>query len=234
MREIRTQNFYIEQIEECSIDLIDEREIYWIAYFDSYKNGYNSTPRRKGKNFRCGYSKLGFKNSNVVFDSVEEFGILFENVFNVSMNYTKKKVKQAIKEEKECWGYSPIALDRFTNVSTKEDCLNFIKNIPYSGCCKEVKCVELNKTFSSIGKLATFLIENNYYSRDSKQPYQAVVTLISQSIKDNRTSKKLKDFHFEATEEKSKKVSDQKSFFEHKKVKCLQLDLVFDSQTEAA
>lgn len=207
MREIRIQNFYIEQIEECSIDLIDEREIYWIAYFDSYKNGYNSTPRRKGRNFRCGYSKLGFKNSNIVFDSVEEFGILFESVFNVSASYIKKKIKRAIKEEKDCWGLFPIVLDRFTDTSTKEDCLNFIKNINYKGCCKEVKCIELNKTFSSVGKMAVYLIENNYYSRNSKGAYQAVVTLISHSIKNNKTTQKLMGLHFEYTTRNSKKVS---------------------------
>ena len=28
-------------IETCSVDVLDEREIYWIAHFDSVKNGYN-------------------------------------------------------------------------------------------------------------------------------------------------------------------------------------------------
>ena len=36
--------FHIEQIEECDNELLDEREKYWIAFYDSYKNGYNSTP----------------------------------------------------------------------------------------------------------------------------------------------------------------------------------------------
>lgn len=36
--------FHIEQIEECPNDLLDEREKYWIAFYNSYKNGYNSTP----------------------------------------------------------------------------------------------------------------------------------------------------------------------------------------------
>ena len=34
-------NFKFEIIECCDIDSLDEREIYWIAYFDSFKNGYN-------------------------------------------------------------------------------------------------------------------------------------------------------------------------------------------------
>ena len=36
--------FHIELIEECDNSLLDEREKYWIAYYDSYHHGYNSTP----------------------------------------------------------------------------------------------------------------------------------------------------------------------------------------------
>lgn len=37
-------NFSFEILEECSTDLLDEREIYWISFFDSYNCGYNATP----------------------------------------------------------------------------------------------------------------------------------------------------------------------------------------------
>ena len=37
-------NFLFEIIEECSQEKLNEREIYWIAYFDSFRNGYNNTP----------------------------------------------------------------------------------------------------------------------------------------------------------------------------------------------
>ena len=30
-------------IEECEVNELDNREIYWIDYFDSYNNGYNKT-----------------------------------------------------------------------------------------------------------------------------------------------------------------------------------------------
>ena len=36
-------NFTFEEIETVPDDQLDEREKYWIAYYDSYKNGYNST-----------------------------------------------------------------------------------------------------------------------------------------------------------------------------------------------
>lgn len=37
------ENFICEEIEEVPNDLLDKREIYWIDYYDSYFNGYNST-----------------------------------------------------------------------------------------------------------------------------------------------------------------------------------------------
>lgn len=43
IRKYGEENFVIEKIEECDNDRLDEREIFWIAYFDTFKNGYNST-----------------------------------------------------------------------------------------------------------------------------------------------------------------------------------------------
>lgn len=37
------ENFKIELLEEVADNKADEREIYWIEYYDSYYNGYNST-----------------------------------------------------------------------------------------------------------------------------------------------------------------------------------------------
>ena len=41
------ENFTFEIIEQCSIDKLDEREIFWIKYYNSYNNGYNRTPGGK-------------------------------------------------------------------------------------------------------------------------------------------------------------------------------------------
>lgn len=43
------ENFKIEQIEECSHDILNERECYWIEYYGSFKNGYNATIGGDGK-----------------------------------------------------------------------------------------------------------------------------------------------------------------------------------------
>lgn len=41
-------NFSIEEIEECNDAILDEREIYWIDYFDAYNKGYNCTAGGEG------------------------------------------------------------------------------------------------------------------------------------------------------------------------------------------
>ena len=37
------ENFKIEQIEECSDEELNEREIFWIEYYDTFNSGYNLT-----------------------------------------------------------------------------------------------------------------------------------------------------------------------------------------------
>ena len=43
MRKYGKNGFVFEIIEKCSQDVINEREKYWIEYYDSYNNGYNLT-----------------------------------------------------------------------------------------------------------------------------------------------------------------------------------------------
>ena len=43
MRKYGIEHFQIEQIEECEFGNRFEREKFWIAHYDSYYNGYNST-----------------------------------------------------------------------------------------------------------------------------------------------------------------------------------------------
>lgn len=49
MRKYGVENFYIEQVEECSEEILSDRERYWIEYYGSFKNGYNATLGGDGK-----------------------------------------------------------------------------------------------------------------------------------------------------------------------------------------
>lgn len=52
MRKYGIEHFTIEAIEECKEELLNEREVYWIKYYDSFHNGYNMNP---GGNYRTPY-----------------------------------------------------------------------------------------------------------------------------------------------------------------------------------
>ena len=43
MKKYGIENFSVELIEECELDIIHQREQYWIAFYNSYHNGYNAT-----------------------------------------------------------------------------------------------------------------------------------------------------------------------------------------------
>ena len=43
LREYGIDNFEFKVVEECAEHLLDDREKYWIEYYDSFNNGYNMT-----------------------------------------------------------------------------------------------------------------------------------------------------------------------------------------------
>jgi hypothetical protein len=49
MNKYGIDKFKIEQIEECDDSIVNEREIYWIEYYQSFKYGYNATKGGDGK-----------------------------------------------------------------------------------------------------------------------------------------------------------------------------------------
>ena len=49
MRKYGIEHFHIELVEETEVP--EEREIFWIEYFGSFKNGYNATLGGDGKKY---------------------------------------------------------------------------------------------------------------------------------------------------------------------------------------
>jgi hypothetical protein len=49
MNKYGIENFELALIENAEAELLDERERYWIEYYDTYKNGYNATLGGEGK-----------------------------------------------------------------------------------------------------------------------------------------------------------------------------------------
>lgn len=119
------ENFRIELIEECPIEEIDDREIYWIKEYDSYYNGYNATIG--GSN----HSKM-----MKLYNQAEEIIKLYEtgfslreiarqyNVDHATINYLLRKFDIAIRATRT-YKYTPNErqeiMNEFLNgVSRKE------------------------------------------------------------------------------------------------------------------
>ena len=49
MRKYGIEHFWIEELEKCEDNIIDEREIYWIKKLDAFHNGYNMTIGGEGR-----------------------------------------------------------------------------------------------------------------------------------------------------------------------------------------
>lgn len=45
------ENFTIEEVEECSYKNVNEREKYWIEYYQAFQNGYNATTGGDGTQY---------------------------------------------------------------------------------------------------------------------------------------------------------------------------------------
>jgi group I intron endonuclease len=79
------EDFVLETLEECeTIDLLSQREIYWIGILDTYNNGYNST---KG-----GDGGIGVKWSEEARkrQSVARTGMKFSDTHKINLSKTHR------------------------------------------------------------------------------------------------------------------------------------------------
>ena len=63
------ENFEFSIVEECDKSLLDDRECYWIRFYDSYNNGYNATIG--GNQNRDHLNKKVFVTINTVLQDCE-------------------------------------------------------------------------------------------------------------------------------------------------------------------
>ena len=59
-------NFSFEILEECPIEELNEKEIYYINYYDTYNNGYNQTTGGQGNSNNI--VKLSCEDVNIIYD----------------------------------------------------------------------------------------------------------------------------------------------------------------------
>lgn len=88
-------NWKYEVLEYCSIDKLDEREIYYIGLYNTFKNGYNMT---KG-----GGGRLGYSNSDEQKENISRILCKIHSDPNSAYNTieTRKKISNTLKKLRE-------------------------------------------------------------------------------------------------------------------------------------
>lgn len=93
------ENFSFEIIELCDKDQLNEKEVYWISVYDSYKNGYNATP---------GASNVqGENNPRAILDEITVFEIrqLYGDRVPFKEAYNRYKDKISKRGFQKVWHY---------------------------------------------------------------------------------------------------------------------------------
>lgn len=74
IRKYGKEYFYIETLEEVDTDKLNEREIYWISFYDTYHNGYNATEGGDGQSL---YNK----------DAIWEYYLQVQNIAKTARKF---------------------------------------------------------------------------------------------------------------------------------------------------
>lgn len=79
------EHFQISLIEECGDGVAEEREKYWIKFYDTYKNGYNATLGGDGK-FLYDHKKIAkrLKEHSCAKDIAREFNCCIDLVSDIA------------------------------------------------------------------------------------------------------------------------------------------------------
>ena len=174
IRKYGIENFSFEIVELCSEEELDEREIYWIKYYDSYNNGYNNTiggrslrgedhPRAILTENDVWQIREGYKNHIVrreVFKPFLEKGIKERTLIKVWNNENWIGVHSDVyTEENKLWhkqnvGHSEdqIGLNSFDRVVKQEEIDLWVKEYRENGLTINAISKKYHKDFGTIQK----------------------------------------------------------------------------------
>ena len=92
------ENFKIEMLEECDVNILSEREIYWIEKLGSFKYGYNATLGGDGKSY-ADYDLIyhlyqsGYNVKEIFFEAAKYLYQMYKKFNNQDKAPTAKRLK---------------------------------------------------------------------------------------------------------------------------------------------
>ena len=133
MKKYGIENFKVEEVEQCSENMVNEREKYWIEYYGSFHNGYNATLGGDSKAYLD--RQLLIKTYNEIQNIKETAKILNIDAGHLSKilkeNNIEVKTSQQVINEK--YGRALLMLDKNSEKGIQSfislaDAARFIKN----------------------------------------------------------------------------------------------------------
>ena len=230
------ENFSVQQIEECDVSQLDEREIYWIRYYDTYRQGYNATLGGTNDTFDD-YLSVKVIENGLQIDSRERLARIISEYTDWSLCYLQKVIRIITDDPNKTFcNYHLVSIPRIYSEeeSSEEEIKRWIESfkILYQG--QHIYCEQLDKEFSTVGEAARYCIDNGFYTGKSKTPVQTVITSIGYNINGrNKKVECLGGLVFSKIPATTKQ-SGTKTPFKKKKIYCPQIDKEFNSMVEAA
>jgi group I intron endonuclease len=155
------QNFSIKEIESVPVEQLDEREQYWISYYNTCEEGYNTKIQ---DNIYCWYPVIKVLENNIVVSTKDYLLELLEKTTSWKKAHIEKLLNRALTEGKDFLGYhlQKVTIQSSDYLSDENCIIDWIKtlNIRFNG--KHILCLELDKEFDTAASAAKFLVEHKY------------------------------------------------------------------------
>jgi hypothetical protein len=225
-------NFDLRELERVPIEELDAREIYWIDYYNTFKEGYNQT--LGGGNFQESLRLFVVENGYVI-ESIEEFGRMAQEKVGWSSRSLVKKIREVLCTGESFLGYHFETRLTNTPLTDYDKVSDWIQTLQIRFCGKHIYCFELKKEFNTIAECGRYLINNDLSITTSQTPLQSLVTSIGKQLHGSieHINSTIGPLTFAFLPGQTKNTGAE-SPFAPSKVYCSQLDKEFDSQTEAA
>lgn len=109
------ENFKIEQIEECSDEELNEKEIFWIEYYDTFNSGYNCTIGGEGKRHYKKEDVLKLWNEGKSVGEISEILHCYREGVALILDYYNIPIKERKQRGYYKQGRSVYQIDKDTN-----------------------------------------------------------------------------------------------------------------------
>ena len=230
------KHFKISLLEEVPFSKLDEREKYWIEYYDTYHNGYNKTIGGQNNNFKCYYNQVLIVEKNYVIDSKEYLAREMSKITSWGLDFLKDKLSKAISTGEPFLDYHFKEIKNDSERVSPDDLEDWIKGLTVRFAGKHIYCYELNKDFDTIAECAKYCLDNGLYHGTSATPIQSIVTSIGKNLhkKTNKVDCLGEGLTFEFMPGSSKKQETSVDAYQKTKIYCPEIDKETDSQIEMA